>query len=117
MYNAEKRMYMNIADVFCFPSISPNEGFGIALAEAMYYGHPAVTYTIKGSGVNYINLNGVTGIECPLCDYEAYADALGTLYEDRQLREKFGAAAKRRVETLLSKEKIRGDLIRLIEGL
>ena len=113
----EKRMYMNTADVFCFPSVSPNEGFGIALAEAMYYGHPAVTYTIKGSGINYINLNGVTGIECPLRDHEAYADALVTLYENRELREKYGAAAKHRVETLLSKEKIRDELVALIEEL
>lgn len=35
-------------DVFCFPSITKNEAFGLGLAEAMYFGKPAATFTIKG---------------------------------------------------------------------
>lgn len=51
------------SDIFCFPSITKNEAFGLALAEGMYYGKPAVTFTIPGSGVNYVSINGETGIE------------------------------------------------------
>lgn len=64
----------------------------------MYFAKPAVTFTIPGSGVNYVNLAGVTGIECSNGDVQAYADALTKLANDPELREKYGKAAKRRVE-------------------
>lgn len=89
--------YYLAADIFCFPSITKNEAFGIALAEGMYFGKPAVTFTIHGSGVNYVSLNGVTGIECPNCDEKAYAKALEQLASDPTLREKYGTAARQRV--------------------
>ena len=44
----EKRAYLHACDIFCFPSITKNEAFGIALAEGMYFGKPAVTFTIAG---------------------------------------------------------------------
>ena len=90
--------YYLACDIFCFPSITKNEAFGIALAEGMYFAKPAVTFTIPGSGVNYVNLAGVTGIECSNGDVQAYADALTKLANDPELREKYGKAAKRRVE-------------------
>lgn len=93
----EWRSYLYACDIFCFPSIMRNEGFGLALAEAMYYGKPAVTFTIPGSGVNYVNLNGITGIECPNRDGAAYAKALRKLADDAKLRYKYGKAAHQHV--------------------
>lgn len=95
--DSERRSYLYACDIFCFPSITRNEGFGLALAEGMYFGHPAVTFTIPGSGVNYVNLNELTGIECTNCDYKAYAQALLKLAEDKELRAKMGLAARQRV--------------------
>ncbi|MCR5798812.1 MAG: glycosyltransferase [Lachnospiraceae bacterium] len=92
------KAYLNACDIFCFSSITKNEAFGIALAEGMYYEKPAVTYTIEGSGVNYVNINNVTGIEVPNKDVKAYADAIIKLGEDKELRDKYGKAAKERVE-------------------
>ena len=88
--SSELKAYLAACDVFCFPSITKNEAFGIALAEAMAFAKPSVTFTIKGSGVNYVSLNGVTGIEVANGDVEAYAAAIRTLKEDAALREKFG---------------------------
>lgn len=95
--DSERKSYLYACDIFCFPSITRNEGFGLALAEGMYFGKPAVTFTIPGSGVNYVNLNGVTGIECPNCDTKAYAEALKKMCEDDALRAKYGRAARQRV--------------------
>ena len=75
----ELKAYYIAADIFCFSSITKNEAFGIALAEAMYFSLPAVTYTIPGSGVNYVSLNGETGLEVPNRDTRAYADAIKEL--------------------------------------
>ena len=75
----ELKAYYIAADIFCFSSITKNEAFGIALAEAMYFGLPTVTYTIPGSGVNYVSLNGITGLEVPNRDTAAFANAIQEL--------------------------------------
>lgn len=85
-------------DIYTFSSITKNEAFGLALAEGMYFGHPAVTFTIPGSGVNYVNINGETGIEVPNRDVKAFADALTKLADDPVLQTQYGVAARARVE-------------------
>lgn len=95
--DSDRRAFLQACDIICFPSITRNEGFGLALAEGMYFGKPAVTFTIAGSGVNYVNLNGVTGIECPNKDIKAYANAIEKLVENSEKREQYGAAARQRV--------------------
>lgn len=86
------------SDIFCFPSITKNEAFGLALAEGMYYEKPVVTFTIPGSGVNYVSLNKVTGIEVENRNVEKYADAMRMLAQNKELRQKYGKAGKERVE-------------------
>ena len=112
--DSERRSYLYASDIVCFPSITRNEGFGLALAEGMYFGHPAVTFTIPGSGVNYVNLDGVTGIECPNCDYKAYAEALKRLCDDEKLRNQYGAAARQRVLDNFTSESFKKNLMSLI---
>ena len=90
----ELKAYMQAADIFCFPSITKNEAFGIALAEAMYYENPAVTFTIPGSGVNYVSLNGETGIEVCNGDSKAFAEAVKQLAEDPERRQRLGQHAR-----------------------
>ena len=103
-YNTLKA-YLVACDIFCFPSITKNEAFGIALAEGMYFGKPAVTFTIPGSGVNYVSLNGITGIEVPNRDVEAYAEAIKNLSQNATLREQYGKAGRTRVlNTFLKKQ-------------
>lgn len=81
------------------PSYIANGEFkGLALAEGMHYKKPAVTFTIPGSGVNYVSLNGVTGIEVENRNIEKYADAMRTLAQSENLRLKYGKAGKERVE-------------------
>lgn len=109
--------YTLACDIFCFPSVTKNEAFGLALVEAMALGKPAVTFTIAGSGVNYVSLNGVTGIEAENGDVPAYADAIERLAEDPSLRERYGAAAKERVETLFTEAVFRGNVRSLLETL
>jgi glycosyltransferase involved in cell wall biosynthesis len=93
----ELKAYYLAADIFCFPSITKNEAFGIALAEAMYFSLPSITYTIPGSGVNYVSLNGETGLEVPNRDVEAYANAIKELSADKDKRKQFGEKAFNRV--------------------
>ena len=91
------RLYYYAASVFAFPSITKNEAFGLALAEAMYCHTPAVTFTIPGSGVNWVNLDGVTGIEAPNGDVDAFAAAIDRLLTDEALAQSYAEAAHQRV--------------------
>lgn len=112
--DSDRRAYLYACDIFCFPSITRNEGFGLALAEGMYYGKPAITFTIKGSGVNYVNLNGITGIECPNRDYKAYAEAIEKLAQNESLRTELGKNARQRVLANFTQEKFGENLIQLL---
>lgn len=96
--DVELKALILASDIFCFPSITKNEAFGLALAEGMYYKKPSVTFTIPGSGVNYVSLNKVTGIEVENRNVEKYADAMRTLAQNKELSLKYGKAGKERVE-------------------
>ena len=102
---SQLKAYLCACNIFCFPSVGRNEAFGLALAEAMYFGKPAVTFTIPGSGVNYVSVNGETGIEVANRDSAAFAEAVNTLASDDGSRKKYGEAAKDRVERLFTKKK------------
>ncbi len=108
--------YYKAMDIFCFPSVTKNEAFGIALAEAMSFGKPVVTFTIPGSGVNYVNQKDETGLEVPNRDTKAYAEALKKLADDPVLRQQLGEQAKKRTESLFTTEQFRGNLLRVIQN-
>ena len=107
--------YMHACDIFCFSSITKNEAFGIALAEGMYYSKPAVTFTIPGSGVNYVSLDNVTGIEVPNGDTEGYAEAIRLLGENKDLREQYGNAAGKRVRDMFLQDAFGKNILYIIK--
>ncbi len=90
------------ADICCFSSITRNEAFGVSLAEAMYFGLPSVTFTIKGSGVNFVSPNRITGIEVRNKDIEAYKNAIIELKSNGTLRTLYSKNAKNRISKLFS---------------
>lgn len=101
--DTELKALILASDIFCFPSITKNEAFGLALAEGMYYGKPAVTFTIPGSGVNYVCIDGEDGIEVENRNTEKYAAAMKKLSGDAGLRQQYGEAGRKRVmENFLS---------------
>ena len=115
--DVDLRAWLMTCDLFCFPSITKNEAFGLALAEGMYFGHPAITFTIEGSGVNYVNLDGVTGIECPNADSKAFAEAMKTLAGDKDLRSRYGEAARKRVIDNFTYATFKKNIQALVTGL
>lgn len=109
------KAYTIACDVYAFPSITKNEAFGLALAEALGYGKPAVTFTIDGSGVNYVNLNGETGIEVPNGDSKAFAEALKELCNNEALNKSYGENAKARVKENFTFDTFKKNINNLLE--
>lgn len=91
--DVELTALMHLAKVFAFPSITKNEAFGVALAEALYCNTPAVTFTIDGSGVNWVNKNGISGIEVPNGDVHAFAQAIDQILSNEGLYDKLSQGA------------------------
>lgn len=80
-------------DVFCLPSVTPNEAFGLVQLEAMACGKPVIC-TQLNNGVNAVNPHGITGLTVPAKDARALAQAINTLKIDPALREKLGQQAR-----------------------
>lgn len=105
--------YYYASDIFVFPSITKNEAFGVVLAEAMYCYTPAITFTIKGSGVNWVNVNEKTGFEVENSNSIALANAIDILLKNDNLRKKMAKSARERVEQFFLIDKI-SDIINQI---
>ena len=103
--NEYLRCYYYASDIFAFTSCTKQEAFGIALAEAMYCGSVPVTFTIEGSGVNWVSIKDETGIEVPLGDVEGYARAIDTLLSDRDLYMRYATAGKDRIVRMFTSER------------
>lgn len=88
--------YLMACDIFAFPSITRNEAFGISLAEAMYFGKPACTFTIPGSGVNWVCRNNKEGLEAPNQDSKAFGKNIMALSNNKELYKRLSNGAKER---------------------
>jgi rhamnosyl/mannosyltransferase len=82
-----------IADVFCLPSTSRAEAFGVALLEAMAAGKAAVASDIPGSGVGWVN---ACGLCVPPRDAAALAAGLGRVLANPSLAKRMGQDARQR---------------------
>lgn len=101
----EKRLYYHAAQIYAFPSYTTAEGFGLTLAEAMYCGAVPVTYTIDGSGVNWVSLKDVTGLEVDNQNYKEFASAIDYILANPDKAKKFSQNAHERVVNYFTIEK------------
>ena len=81
--------FFHACDVFAFPSISPNEAFGLVQVEAMACAKPVVACQLK-SGVPYVCADRSTGLIVPPEDSAAFAAALRELLKSPSMRERLG---------------------------
>jgi glycosyltransferase involved in cell wall biosynthesis len=86
--------FLAAADVFILPSRW--EGLPIALLEAMSAGLPIVATRVEG--VDEVVHDGEHGLLVPVEDADALAGAILQLAGDPEMRQKMGAAARRRIE-------------------
>lgn len=98
-------------DIFVLPSLS--EGMSITLLEAMAAGLPIVATRVGGNPE--VVVDGETGFLAPSDDDRRMADRLKTLLGNSRLRQKMGAAGKKRAESMFSIEKTVSEYQRLYE--
>lgn len=96
--DVEVAAYMAEAALFCLPSTNRAEAFGMVLLEAMLAGLPIVATEITGSGVPWVNAHGESGLNVPVNQPTALANAINSLLLDPALARKYGEAGRRRFE-------------------
>jgi len=84
------------AALFCLPSTCRAEAFGVVLLEAMSYALPIVASDIPDSGVPWVNQHGMSGLNVPIGDRKALAQACSQILSSMELRNKFAHGARER---------------------
>lgn len=102
----EVKEYLNSSYLFLFPSITKNEAFGVALAEALYNGVPAVGFAIEGSGVNWVNKNEYTGFMVENKNIKELSDKINVLLTNEELRNRMASNAKKWIKENFDKSEM-----------
>ena len=108
--------WFGACDLFVLSSVMKTEAFGIVQLEAFSCGKPVITSAIEGSGVSWVNRDGVSGINVPTADSDAIAAAVRTVCEDRNLYEQFSKGALERYESCFTHKKMIDETLRLYEN-
>lgn len=96
--------YYTACDLFCLPSVMQSEAFGIVLIEAMSLGKPVVATRIAGSGTAWVNAHKISGLNVPVRDAEALANAITEITKDPEQYAAYSRRAKERFNSLFKFE-------------
>lgn len=83
-------------DVFCLPSLSRSEAFGMVLLEAMMRGKPCVASAVDGGGPSSVVEHEKTGLLVAPANPRALADGLRRMQERDELRARMGSVGRQR---------------------
>ncbi|WP_432712687.1 glycosyltransferase [Pedobacter sp.] len=101
-----KQWYFENSALFALSSIYKTEAYAIVQVEAMAYGLPIVSTQIAGSGVDWVNQNGHTGLTVPIKDEKAIASAISTILNDNELLANFKKNASERYNTMFTLDRM-----------
>ena len=98
MEDNEMHALLGACDVFVLSSVMKTEAFGIVQIEAMSLGKPVIATKVPESGVSWVNADGESGLNVPIKDAKALAEAIQSICTDGELQEKFSEGARNRFE-------------------
>jgi glycosyltransferase involved in cell wall biosynthesis len=109
--------YYKQCDIFCMSSIARSEAFGIVQLEAMCFSKPVISTRIQGSGVDWVNLHGKSGITVEPKSGEAIAVAINQLLSDTKLFNELSTGARHRFESLFERSIMVNDTLKMYKNL
>lgn len=116
----ERNCFLHACDILVLSSIYKTEAFAIVQVEAMALGKPVVSTEIPGSGVQWVNLNMISGLTIPIKNSVAISNAINTILGDSVLYKKLSAGALSRYNSEFTQEimvkKIKNLYINLLDS-
>lgn len=94
--DSELRYLFKCAKLYCLASNSRAEAFGVVLLEAMTFGLPIVATEIPGSGVQWVNKHGVSGLNVSINNPIELAEACNLIIASKDLRDYLSHGARER---------------------
>lgn len=85
--------YYEACDLYCFPSITCSEAFGVVQIEAMSFKKPIIGTKIKASGVDWVNVDGETGVNIAPNDTKGLTLAITKILSDDALYQQYSKNA------------------------
>lgn len=107
--------WYSACDVFCLSSVWKTEAFAIVQIEAMSCGKPVVATRIPGSGVSWVNADGVSGLNVEPEDGKALAEAIKSVCEGGY--GSYCAGARARYENYFTRKGMIDNCLKLYEAL
>lgn len=106
--------YYGACSIFVLSSIMKTEAFGIVQIEAMSCGKPVVATMIPGSGVSWVNQDGVSGRNVAIEDPKAMAAAIENIDGNY---DEYSHGAKTRFDAMFTEEEMIKSIIKIYETL
>lgn len=105
--------YFGACDLFCMPSVTKNEAFGIVQIQAMSCAKPVVTTNIPGSGVPWVNADGVSGRNVATCSPSALSEAIMSILESPSERERLSRGARERYLSVFTYDRMIDECLKI----
>ncbi len=112
----DKTALLTLCRAVILPSSNRGEGFGMILLEGAYYGRALIS-TRLGTGTEYVNMDGETGLVVPSESPEALNAAMRRLCSEPDTARRMGQAARHRQQTVFSGDRMTQAYARLYRGL
>ena len=109
-----KNNYIKACDIFILSSIRKSESFGIVQLEAMRLGKPIIN-TKLGTGVNYVSIDGETGLTVEPKESKELSKAINKLLQDDNLGINFGENSLKRIKDIFNINIIKNQYKNLYE--
>jgi len=113
----EKYDHLEACDLFCLPSITKAEAFGVAIIEAMTFSKPIVSTNMFDSGISWVNKDGETGIQVDIESPKQIADAIVKITSDKELYDTMSSNSLKRYKKHFSGEKMVESFIKLYKSI
>lgn len=88
--------YYGAAKLFCLSSVERTEAFAIVQVEAMTCGKPVVATNIPGSGVSWVNQHEFSGLNVPIKEGKALAEAIQAICDQEDIYQEYAKRARQR---------------------
>ncbi|GGE91576.1 rhamnosyl/mannosyltransferase [Chishuiella changwenlii] len=113
----EKDFFFRIAKIFVLSSIFKTEAYAIVQVEALSYGIPIISTQIHGSGVDWVNVNGITGITVPIMDSKSISNAINNILYDEELYNTYSKNSLERYREFLTRDKMIKETISIYKNI